>query len=42
MKNPNVDDFVEYILKIASGEESAANEKNDFQEIAIFKSGVTL
>ena len=27
---------------VASGEESAANEKNDFQEIAIFKSGVTL
>jgi len=34
-------DFTEYIIKVASGE-LVNNEKNDFREIAIFKTGVTL
>ncbi|KQL41792.1 altronate hydrolase [Bacillus sp. FJAT-25509] len=34
-------DFVDYIVKVASGE-MVNNEKNDFREISIFKSGVTL
>jgi altronate hydrolase len=34
-------DFIEYIIKVASGE-LVNNEKNDFREIAIFKTGVTL
>jgi altronate hydrolase len=34
-------DFVQYIIKVASGE-LVNNEKNDFREIAIFKTGVTL
>lgn len=34
-------DFVDYINKVASGE-FVNNEKNDFREISIFKSGVTL
>ncbi len=34
-------DFAEYIIKVASGE-LVNNEKNDFREIAIFKTGVTL
>lgn len=34
-------DFMEYIIKVASGE-LVNNEKNDFREIAIFKTGVTL
>jgi altronate hydrolase len=34
-------DFIEYIIKVASGEQ-VNNEKNDFREIAIFKTGVTL
>ncbi len=42
MKYPDTEKFAEYVLKVASGEEFAANEKNDFREIAIFKSGVTL
>jgi altronate hydrolase len=33
--------FVDYIIKVASGE-LVNNEKNDFREIAIFKTGVTL
>ena len=33
--------FIDYVLAVASGE-SVNNEKNDFREIAIFKSGVTL
>jgi altronate hydrolase len=36
-----LDDFIDYIIKVASGE-LVNNEKNDFREIAIFKSGVTL
>jgi len=34
-------DFTEYIIQVASGE-LVNNEKNDFREIAIFKTGVTL
>jgi altronate hydrolase len=34
-------DFIDYIIKVASGE-FVNNEKNDFREISIFKSGVTL
>lgn len=36
-----LEQFVNYIISIASGEQ-VNNEKNDFREIAIFKSGVTL
>ncbi|QBG55663.1 altronate hydrolase [Bacillus amyloliquefaciens] len=36
-----VRDFIQYIIKVASGE-FVNNEKNDFRELAIFKSGVTL
>ncbi|WP_438349234.1 UxaA family hydrolase [Paenibacillus sp. FA6] len=36
-----LENFVYYIISIASGEQ-VNNEKNDFREIAIFKSGVTL
>lgn len=42
----NMDDvfalFKEYIIKVINGELKAKNETNDFQEIAIFKDGVTL
>lgn len=34
-------DFIDYIIKVASGER-VNNEKNEFKEIAIFKTGVTL
>lgn len=34
--------FVDLIRQIASGEQLARNEQNDFRELAIFKSGVTL
>lgn len=34
-------EFVEYIIKVASGQ-LVNNEKNEFREIAIFKTGVTL
>lgn len=34
-------EFIEYIIRIINGEKTN-NEKNHFQEIAIFKSGVTL
>ncbi|WP_423801369.1 UxaA family hydrolase [Neobacillus sp. SAB-20_R2A] len=33
--------FIDYVIKVASGE-FVNNEKNDFREIAIFKTGVTL
>lgn len=42
MKNPDTEAFAEYILQIASGEKATCNEKNQYREIAIFKSGVTL
>ena len=35
-------EFVEFVLKAASGELSVNNEKHDAREIAIFKDGVTL
>ena len=34
--------FKDYIIKVINGELKAKNETNDFQEIAIFKDGVTL
>jgi altronate hydrolase len=33
--------FIEYIALVANGQQTN-NEKNDFRELAIFKSGVTL
>ncbi|AKA67132.1 UxaA family hydrolase [Clostridium scatologenes] len=36
-----LEEFIEYVIKIASGE-LVNNEKNEFREIAIFKNGVTL
>lgn len=36
------DDLIETVLKTASGERLARNEENDYREIAIWKSGVTL
>ncbi|AKN31989.1 altronate hydrolase [Clostridium carboxidivorans P7] len=36
-----LEEFIEYIIKVASGE-LVNNEKNEFREIAIFKNGVTL
>ena len=39
---PDTDAFVEFVLKVASGEIITKNEKNDAREIAIFKDGVTL
>ncbi|NMM63985.1 altronate dehydratase [Clostridium sp. P21] len=36
-----LEEFIEYIIKVASGE-VVNNEKNEFREIAIFKNGVTL
>jgi altronate hydrolase len=33
--------LIGYIISVASGEK-VNNEKNDFRELAIFKSGVTL
>ncbi len=34
-------EFIDYIVKVANGE-ATNNEKNNFKELAIFKSGVTL
>ena len=42
MANPNVEEFLETVLTIASGETLARNEVNHCQEIAIFKDGITL
>ncbi len=36
-----LEDFIDYIIKVASGA-FVNNEKNDFREIAIFKTGVTV
>ena len=36
------EEFFEFVLKVASGEISTKNEKNNYKEIAIFKDGVTL
>jgi len=35
------EEFIQYVIKVASGE-LVNNEKNNFRELAIFKSGVTL
>jgi len=35
------DEFLDYILKVASGEETK-NEINDYREISIFKDGIVL
>lgn len=40
-KEDVLNDFIEKIISVASGEKTR-NEENDFQEIAIFKDGVTL
>ena len=37
-----VDEFMEYIVALASGEVQTNNEKYGFKEIAIFKDGVTM
>jgi len=36
------DDFLQYIIDVASGKKLASNEKMGYREIAIFKDGVTL
>ena len=36
-----LNNFIDYIIQVASGE-LVNNEKNDFREISIFKTGVTL
>ncbi|MBO5211500.1 MAG: UxaA family hydrolase [Clostridia bacterium] len=36
------DEFIEYVLKLVSGEIMAKAEKPDKHELAIFKDGVTL
>lgn len=35
-------DFLEFVLKVASGDMKTNNEENGYREIAIFKDGVTL
>lgn len=37
-----VDEFMDYIVALASGEVQTNNEKYGFKEIAIFKDGVTM
>ncbi len=37
-----VQDFYNYVLRVASGEEKTRSEENGYREIAIFKDGVTL
>jgi len=39
--NPLTDEFLDYIIEVASGKETA-NEKNDYREISIFKDGIVL
>lgn len=36
------DEFLNYIIQVASGEQKTRNEEFDFREIAIFKDGVTM
>lgn len=36
------DEFFQYILRVASGEETTQNEKNEYKEISIFRDGVIL
>lgn len=40
-KETTLENFIEYMISVSSGE-LVNNEKNDFREIAIFKTGVTL
>ncbi len=42
MAEPDVEAFAAKILRVASGEDLARNERDGAQEIAIFKDGVTL
>ena len=37
-----LNELIDYVIKIASGNEYTKNEKNGYQEISIFKSGVIL
>jgi len=37
-----IENFIDYVIAIASGKLVANNEKNDIREISIFKNGVTL
>lgn len=39
--NDLTDEFLDYVISVASGEETA-NEKNDYREISIFKDGIVL
>lgn len=39
--NEMTEEFLDYIISVASGEETA-NEKNNYREISIFKDGITL
>jgi altronate hydrolase len=40
--HPDTAEFIDFVLKVVSGEIEAKNESSDNQEIAIFKGGVTL
>lgn len=40
--NQLLDEFIDYLCDVASGKKETCNEKNNFREISIFKSGVTL
>ena len=39
--NPLADEFLDYIIEVASGKETT-NEKNNYREISIFKDGIVL
>lgn len=39
--NPLTDEFLDYIIEVASGKETT-NEKNNYREISIFKDGIVL
>lgn len=39
--NPLTDELVSYVIDVANGKETL-NEKNGYEEISIFKNGVTL
>nr|WGD63531.1 UxaA family hydrolase [Bacillus subtilis] len=41
MRNMCLREFIHYMIEVASGQ-LVNHEKNDFRELAIFKSGVTL
>ena len=42
MARPEVEDFADFLLRLASGELAAKNEINGDRGIAVFKDGVTL